>query len=77
MESPEGVNPLQALYVADNYIMEKKYKDAFVILLAILMSPNPPSGYTLKRVARLFAEINGAFPMNEPLLLFSCWYLVR
>lgn len=78
MDIPKGVDPLQAIYVADQHIIEEKYASAFPYLMAILMAPPHPFpsevskieknklNYVIKRAARLFAEINGALPENDP-----------
>lgn len=67
----ESLTPSKALYVIDQYIAEEDYKSAFAICMCTLMSC-PPCGGTvpkenlaIKRLARIFAEINGAFPNDQ------------
>jgi MYND finger len=78
MEKSE-ITPIQALYFADACISKKDYIGSCPWLIHVINDPSSDS-YTLKRAARLFAEINSALPNNDKrkqspaavqLLLFS------
>lgn len=65
MEGP--INVEQALFLADRYITQAKYMDALACLHVIMLQPTGAVNlYLLKRATRLFAEINGALPLDEP-----------
>jgi len=57
----------QALFFADTYINKGEFRDALACVHVIMLQPsNSMTPYLLKRAARLFAELNGALPLDDP-----------
>lgn len=70
----KSINHAQAIYFADQYIAERKWHEAMACLFSILTSETVQDEQSnslqnhpllMKRAARMYAEINGALPLED------------